>query len=112
MFFALNRIAAWMTATLFSIIWESGGALPGGVALMTFALVFFVLYDLLPPLFSWALGWTGRNVLGLTDDDFCGVKAATGHMSSVWSYENSAKGKRDARRRLAEERDQQTFHES
>lgn len=75
----------------------------GGVALATFVLVFFVLLKLLPPVFDRILGWFGRNVLGLSDDDFCGVKATTGHMSSMWSYENSAKGKRDARRRLEEE---------
>ncbi|MBY9068393.1 hypothetical protein K1X12_15940 [Hyphomonas sp. WL0036] len=111
-FLVLKKISAWITATLAVIIVDSGGALPGGVALLTFVLVFFVLYKYLPPAIEWMLGWFGRNVLGLTDEDFCGVKATTGHMSSMWSYENSPKGKRDARRRAEEEKAQQAGDEA
>jgi DnaJ-domain-containing protein 1 len=44
-----------------------------------------------------------RKLLGLSDEDFDGVLAETSHMSFRWMYENSAKGKRDSRRRQAGE---------
>lgn len=102
-YFMFNKLTDWLLGFIAQIIGASGGAVAGGAALATAVLTFIVVYRFLPPALEWMLGWFGRNVLGLSEDDFCGVKATTGHMSSMWSYENSAKGKRDARRRLEEE---------
>lgn len=76
----------------------SGSVWQALLALVIWIVVLWLSAAIVLPLI-WRLT---RWHLKLTDEDFDGVKAATGHMSFQWTIENSPKALREARKRKAE----------